>query len=212
MKTWIIIALIITAQWATAQTRQEWLQQKKTQREYLIKQIAALQVYLGYVKQGYQVASKGLGTINDIRHGEFNLHDGYFQSVKNINPKILNMAKVTAIIDLQLKISKNARDCMTTIGDLNQLTGAELGQCKLTFSNLLTDCIEDMNELVILTTNQQSTLKDDERISRINQIYDDMQDKYACCSGYSEEMILLTVQRVREASDIQVSKKINSIR
>ena len=57
-----------------AQTFEEWFQQTQTQKHYLVEQIAALQVYLGYVKKGYDIASKGIHTISDIKNGEFNLY------------------------------------------------------------------------------------------------------------------------------------------
>jgi hypothetical protein len=44
---------------ANAQTWREWTKQKETQIKYLVEQIAAFQTYLGYVKQGYDIAHKG---------------------------------------------------------------------------------------------------------------------------------------------------------
>ena len=58
-----------------AQTWAEWFQQKQTQKKYLIEQIAALQVYLGYAKKGYDIASKGIhllqGDVDDLFMGFF---------------------------------------------------------------------------------------------------------------------------------------------
>jgi hypothetical protein len=36
----------------------------------LIESIVLLELYLGYVKKGYDIASKGLHTIKDIKNGE----------------------------------------------------------------------------------------------------------------------------------------------
>ena len=46
---------------AKAQTFAEWFQQKKTQIKYLTEQIAALEQYGNYVKQGYRIAQGGWG-------------------------------------------------------------------------------------------------------------------------------------------------------
>lgn len=56
------------------QTFHEWFRQKKTQKKYLIQQIAALKVYLGYVQKGYSIAQKGLTTVSNIKKGNFDLH------------------------------------------------------------------------------------------------------------------------------------------
>lgn len=55
------MAFVFSFQLAEAQTFDEWFRQKKTQKKYLVQQIAALKVYLGYLKEGYEIAQKGMG-------------------------------------------------------------------------------------------------------------------------------------------------------
>jgi hypothetical protein len=43
---------------------------KKTQKKYLLQQIAALQVYFGYAKKGYSFVSSDTKTIRDIKKGD----------------------------------------------------------------------------------------------------------------------------------------------
>src|SRR5690606_37042983 len=97
----------LSASSAHAQTWDEWFQQKKTQKKYLIKQVAALQIYLGYVKKGYEIARQGLNLIGDIKDGDFSLHKDYFESLKAVNPAIRNSAKVAEIILLQKLIMRD---------------------------------------------------------------------------------------------------------
>lgn len=71
-----LIVLILFAILSTdvkAQTFAEWFRQSATQKKYLLQQIAALQVYIGYVQKGYSIAKEGLSAISDIKHGEFKL-------------------------------------------------------------------------------------------------------------------------------------------
>ena len=89
MKKIVAIALLLSfATSGSAQTFAEWFNQKATQRKYLIQQIAALQVYIGYVSKGYSIAKNGLNTIRDIKRGDFNLHNSYLTSLVTVNPKI----------------------------------------------------------------------------------------------------------------------------
>jgi len=81
MKKIIAIAMLLSiTKSMSAQTFAEWFRQKSTQKKYLIQQIAALQVYIGYVSKGYSIAKKGLNTIQDIKHGDFDLHKNYFNN------------------------------------------------------------------------------------------------------------------------------------
>src|SRR3954466_1406137 len=102
MKVAFIILLLTTlAAHSNAQTFSEWFRQKKTQKKYLIEQIAALEVYAGHLEKGYSILSEGLSQINSIKHGEFGLHDAYFYSLKNINPHIKDYTTVDEIISLK---------------------------------------------------------------------------------------------------------------
>lgn len=194
-----------------SQNWNEWFRQKKTQKKYLLEQIAALQVYIGYAQQGYTISKKGLNTINDIKRGDFSLHDGYFNSLKSVNPKIKGYARVADIIAFQLRIIKQSRQCMIAVRELNQFTTAEMEQCVLVFSNLLADCVKNIDQLMLLITSGKTEMKDDERLKRIDGLYTDMQNKYGFCSSYAEEMTLLTVQRMREQHEINLSRKLNGV-
>ena len=69
--------LFLAAGTVEAQTFSEWFRQKKTQKKYLLQQIAALQVYIGYAQKGYRIAKEGLTTIGGFTKGEFDLHSDF---------------------------------------------------------------------------------------------------------------------------------------
>ncbi len=197
---------------AGAQTWAEWTQQKETQKKYLLQQITALQIYLSYAKKGYDIASKGINTVSNIKKGEFNLHKRFFSSLKNVNPKISSYAKVADIISYQVRIIKQTKQTIQGIWEAKQFTTDELNYCKKMFDNLLEECIKTIDELFMIITSNQLEMKDDERIKRVDKLYLDMQDKYAFCSSFSEEMGLLSVQRLGEQIEINRSKLINDLK
>src|SRR5690606_38045577 len=80
----MVSLMTVTTTWAQSPTFNEWFRQKKTQRKYLVKQIAALKVYLEYLKKGYEIVDKGLTTIGEIKNGTFSLDKDYFNSLKAV--------------------------------------------------------------------------------------------------------------------------------
>jgi hypothetical protein len=207
----LALSLIITGICSFAQTSEEWTQQKKTQIKYLLQQIAANEVYVQYLEKGYKIAHNGLQTIRDVKKGDFNLHFNFFDSLKKVNPNIKNFAKVAEIIALQLRIIKNTKQTIQDIKETGQFTEEELDYCKSVFDNLLTECIKNIDELVMVITDGKLSMTDDERIGRIDKLYADMQDKYAFTSSFSEETGILSAQRLSEQSEINLSKKINGL-
>ncbi len=178
MKKIIAIALLLSfAKSISAQTFAEWFNQKATQRKYLLQQIAALQVYIGYVAKGYSIAKKGLNTIQDIKRGDFNLHSNYFTSLVTVNSKIKRYAKVADIIALQINIAKQTAKTIKNCKSSRLLTTAELDYLQKVFTTLLDDCAKCLDELFNLITNWQLSMKDDERIAAIDKLYVDMSDK-----------------------------------
>lgn len=194
---------------ASAQTWEEWTQQKQTRIKRLLEQIVANKVYIEYAKKGYKIVSDGLHTIRDTKKGDFRIHLGHIDSLKIVNPKIKNWIKVADIITYQTRISNTGKQAIDAVRQSRQFTNAELGYCKKVFDNLLEECLKSIDELVMVITNGATEMTDDERIKRIEKIYLDMQDKSSFASSFSNEMSLLVIQRLTEQAELNYSKKLN---
>lgn len=208
----ILILFAIFSTGTEAQTFAEWFQQSSTQKKYLLQQIAALQVYIGYVQKGYSIAKQGLNTIGDIKKGEFNLHKDYFNSLKTVNPKIKNYSKVADIIALQVSIIKVYKEAATQVKQSGSLNAGEISYINGVFERLLDDCIKTIDALITVTTSGELEMKDDERLKRIDALYSDMQDKYSFVKGFSNEAKQLAASRIIEQNDIQTIRAINGIK
>lgn len=196
---------------SNAQTFDEWFNQKSTQKKYLLQQIAALQVYLGYAKKGYNIVTSGINTIRNIKNRDLNLHRDFFNRLKNVNPSIHRYVKVADIIAYQTKIIKQIRLTLQQIRETRQFTEPELEYCKQVFDTLLEECLKTIDELILVTTSGELEMKDDERLKRIDILYADMQDKYSFACSFSEDMGLLSAHRMGEQFEINRSKLINGL-
>jgi hypothetical protein len=210
----IIILLVLTACFKSlsAQNFDEWFHQKKTQIKYLLQQIAANEIYIQYLQKGYKIAESGLTTINDIKHGDFNLHNDFFTSLKKVNPKIKGLAKVADIIAFQLQIVREARSALQHIRASDQFTSTEVTYLQNVFNHLLDECSKDINDLLMVITSGETEMTDDERIKRIDKIYADMQDKLSFSRSFGSGAAILAMQRSQEETDVRVSKKLNGVK
>jgi len=211
MKCFLIILLVSVACTSHAQTLAEWAKQKKTQLKYLAEQIAALQVYAGYVEKGYSIAKKGLDAVNNIKKGDFSMHESYFNSLKVVNPKIKSYWKVADIISLQIRIVSSSRRLMQSIQVSGQFTGSETNYCNRIITNLLDGCAALVDQLMLLVTDGKVQMKDDERIKRIDGLYADVKDKYEFEQHFSNETKVLAMQRFLDGNDVQISKGLSNM-
>ena len=212
-KTLLMLLLFLSAAGSVqAQTFSEWFRQKKTQKKYLLQQIAALQVYIEYAQKGYKIAKEGLTTIGGFTKGEFNLHGDYFNSLKMVNPEIKQYAKVADIIAMQLKIVQDYNRSYGQISRSNAFNADELDYFRSVFSRLLDGCEETLDELIAVTTNGKLEMKDDERMARIDKLYLDMQDKYTFSQSFSNDAKTLAAARAKENTDAQTSRALQGIK
>jgi hypothetical protein len=206
----IMSLLLFVAATAQSQTWNEWFRQKKTQKKYLIQQIAALKVYLKYLKQGYNIAKKGMRLVGDIKEGNFNSHKEYFGSLREVNEMISNSGKVsttmyyeTAIIELIKRIRKDAAES-------DQLTRDERKQVFLMCDNMLALSDECISNLKNLVTDGELEMKDDERIKRLVVIYEESKERFHFTRQYFNANRLLILQREKEAHDVEMGRAIST--
>lgn len=206
----LFIIAIITK--ANAQTWEEWTEQKETQIKYLVEQIAAFQTYLGYVKQGYEIAHKGITTVQNIKNGEWNLHKDFFGSLKSINPVIKNSAKVADIIALQVGLVKRSKALLNECRQNGQLTYEEIAYLENVCNKLLLESLKNIDELTMVITSGELQMKDDERINRIEKIYADMKEKQVFLRSFGSSVVRLSKSRSHEKFEIELSKTLNNVK
>ncbi|MFW0738468.1 hypothetical protein [Flavobacterium sp. T12S277] len=181
------------------------------QQRVLLQQIAALQVYIGYAQKGYSAVKKGLNTIGDFKRGEFNLHTDYLNSLKVVNPKIKKYARVPDIIGLQIKIMKSYKSLHQQIRQDDLFHGDEVDYIKRVFERLIKNCDDNLDELLTIITDGQLEMKDDERMKRIDTIYQNMLDNYSFSESFSNQTKIMAVSKAAELKEAKNSRVLNGI-
>lgn len=206
----IVIGSVLTFG-AEAQTLKEWFKQKKTQKEYLIKQIAALKVYLNYLKEGYDIAQKGLNMVGEIKGRNFSDHENHFGSLRIAKDNLGNASKIDLILGRQVAIMNEFRELKNVCRNNENLSEEEIHYVDLVYSNLLMECDKVMVALQTVVTDNAYQMTDDERIERIDAIYDDMNRKYVFTRTFCSSTKTLIMQRGVEKREIESARKLNGV-
>jgi hypothetical protein len=207
----LAVALALSATEASAQTWSEWFKQKKTQKKYLLRQIAALKVYADYAQKGYKIAQQGLTTIGGFTRGEFSLHGDYFNSLKTVNPEIRGYAKVDEIILMQARMLQDYHTSFQNISSGSALREEEINYLNRVFGRLMDDCEKTLDELITVIADGKLEMTDDERMQRIDLLYYDMQGKYTFLKSFTNEAKILSRARFREQKDVLRSRALHGI-
>ncbi|VTR41190.1 Uncharacterised protein [Sphingobacterium thalpophilum] len=200
----MLLPLMLTAMLApnflSAQTFSEFFKQKSTQKKYLLEQIVALRTYASMAKKGYDIARDGLNTVKGITNGEFGLHDLFFSNLQSINPIVRNNPKIAEILAMQ----------RTTARLLDNLRYPEqLGQEQRDYlmtikRNLIKQCERDMDELLLVTSANMTSMDDASRLEKLSTIHREATDKMLFARWLAEE--LETWRMVSESEDSSLQK------
>jgi hypothetical protein len=169
----------------------------------MIEQIAKLELYLQEAKKGYSIVQQGLTTIGDIKKGDLDLHSLFFSTLKGVNPAIRNSGKVADILAMQVQILFGSASTVQKFGSSGSFSATDLKYLSAVYSNLKELTLTDIDELTGLLTDNNWQMSDDERISRIDQLYSLVVEKYTFFRSFSSRVSLQGQYRAREKAGLQ---------
>ncbi len=173
----------------------------------MLKQIAKLEIYIIDLEKGYKIAREGLTTIGEIKKGEFNLHSIFFSSLQSVNPGVAKYSRIAVIVSDQISIVSAFKILIQKLNG-TKINSNEINYINTVYSNILTECTKSMDALIAVTTDGNLEMTDDERIKRIDGIYEDMEDKYAFTQSFCSNASQISVQRNDEADETTLLKSL----
>lgn len=198
----LFVVLLGASQLSYGQTWNEFFRQKKTQEKYLLQQIAALEVYAGYLKKGYEIVDGGLQTIRDFSKGEFSLHNTFITGLKKVSPAIRNDVRVVEIIEMQIGIGR----LFSRIKVYENLSLSNQRYIRDVRENLWEESLKDLEELLMVVTAGKLEMSDDQRMKRLNKVYFSMRDKAAFAQDFAGGISLFIKQKELQQRSIEQLK------
>jgi len=197
-----IICVLASCHALHAQTWDEWFKQKKTQKQYLIKQIALLNTYAGYLKKGYDLAEHGLNIINNAKDGEFSLHRDFLGARKSVNPHLAKSAKVADIVAFQFLIVKRMKAVTKFSSNTKGLTPENVRYIASVYLNMIRLSDASLSELLDLAFSDRLEMTDDQRLKRIDGLHAETMDQVAFTKQFQTDVIILAHARIADGNAV----------
>lgn len=211
-KIFILLVAAVGVQIVHAQGLGSFFNQKKTQKKYYLQQIAALQLQLGYLKQGYRAAGSGLKTISGYKNSEYGSHNKYYKQLAQVNPGIEQSEAVKEIHRNATAIRTVFETTIEQVAKEKVMTEKEMNYIRKVYGNLDSKLKQDMEELGMIITPGKLKLSDDERWKKVKEIQVAVANKYAFSLSFNKKAVFISRQRQRELKDIDRLKKIHNIK
>jgi len=193
----LLLLLTATATNSRAQSFDDWFAQGKTLIKDLEQQVLALNACESGIRQGYNMLKNEWGSIKNWKYGEYSLHQGYYNSLSQVNPEVKASTDLPGIQSEEQAIISQ----FNALNGLNGLSPQEQTYIASVAQNILNELGKDLQELQTVLTPGQLVMSDDERIKRINKVAGTIKDKYLFTCTFCRQVQVLVVQRNGDGND-----------
>jgi hypothetical protein len=171
--------------------------------ETMATQLAKLELYLQELKQGYSIVQKGLNTISEIKKGDLDLHSRFFNSLTDVKPAIKNWGKVADIVAMEIQILQGTVTTANQFAQTGTFSQTDLAYISSVYSNLKSLTLTDIDEVTGLITDGNWQMSDDERMSRIDQLFNRVREKYVFLHSFADRTFQISQARQREKGSLE---------
>lgn len=149
----------------------------------------------------YAILENGYDNIRDVAKGNFQLHLDYLNSLLTVSPSVSDDPVVQAIAQAQARLLQTYQAVMNQVTSDPNLTTAEIAHIKTACQDALTAGAEDLDELSTVLTNGALRMSDDERLSAVNRIHDDLRTRVVRLQTIGMAAARLSTARKGKAAD-----------
>lgn len=173
-----------------------------------VQKLSQLRQMLADLKKGYEIVYKGYSTIKNISEGNFNLHQVFLDGLLQVTPAVRNYKKVADIISLQLRIVSEYKSAFKQFKASRKFTPDEIDYMGKVYSNLFDQSVNNLETLAMIITSGTLRMSDDERLKQIDELHEDMVDKFSFLRHFNNQTYVLALQRTKDENQIKLTKKI----
>ena len=173
-----------------------------------IEKLAQFKAILSDLKKGYDIAHNGYNTVKNISEGNFSMHQVFLDGLLAVNPELRKYRKVADIINYQLSILSEYRSAFNRFKNTGNFTPAEIIYLSKVYGNLFDRSLENIDELAMILTASELRMSDDERITAIDRLYEDMSSKLSFLRSFNKKTEILSRQRGQQVRESNMTKKI----
>ncbi|WP_317169302.1 hypothetical protein [Mucilaginibacter humi] len=162
-----------------------------------IEKLTQLKGILSDMKTGYQIYQQGYGSISQLSKGNFDLHSVYLNGLFSINPAVKNYGRVAEILTQQASLVSEYKTAYTRFRQSGTFNANELSYMSEVYTQLISQSLQNLDELTNVLTAGKLRMTDDERLRAIDRIYASSSDKLQFLRYFNRQGILLSIQRTR---------------
>lgn len=206
MKRIILLLIVLTAGTVSPKARAQTAEAEQLLLNW--EKLTQLKAILENMYDGYRTLEKGYNAVKDLSEGNFSLHKTFLDDLLEVSPAVRNYRRVADIISNQLRMVSEYKTAYKRFREAGTFTPEEIRYLGNVYARLLGKSLQQLEELTMVLTAGELRMSDEERLKTIDRIYTGITDQYAFLRHFNSSTALLSVQRLREKAEIELSQKL----
>jgi hypothetical protein len=170
--------------------------------------LASLKSTLQEMYKGYDQLKNGYTRIRNVARDNFSLHKGFLDALLVTSPAVRGDPRMASIVNTANRVIAEYRSGTAQMGSNPLFTAQELSYITGTFSALLTRCNRALDELTMVTTDNDLRMSDDQRLQALDRIDAEVRSELGFLQQFDNTLAVEAALRQRDAGDIHTLKKL----
>jgi hypothetical protein len=168
--------------------------------------LSSMKATLQEMYQGYTELKNGYTRIRDVVKDNFNLHEVFLDALWVLSPAVRNDPRLEEIINTEYRLVQVYQAATGRLSGQGVWTAQELGFITGTFSTLLQRSMQVVEELTMITTDNELRMNDAQRLQALGRIDTEIKDELGFMERFDQELAIEAARRGQESNDINTLK------
>jgi hypothetical protein len=208
-KKYLLILPITLLSFANA--RSQTIAQLVEQLSLDVQKLTQLKTILSDMYKDYEVIDKGYTDIRNIAAGNFNLHKAFLDGLLLVSPAVRDYPRIIDILNAEYSIVTEYQAANNRFRADPHFTLSELNYLSDTYNALFQRSLKSIDELTMVTTDDQLRMSDSQRLQAIDRVYSEITAQLGFLRHFNNNTTIQAIQRAKAANDIGTLKSIYGI-
>jgi hypothetical protein len=136
------------------------------------------------------------------------LYQDYYEELWKVKNTIAMYQRVRQVMDKQVRILDEYRRCWNIVQNDDHFTKSELEYMYKVYSGIMEESVKNLDQILIVVNSFKTQMSDGKRLEIIEEAADQIDQNYFDLKDFNTQNMLLSINRAKDASEIEVVKKL----
>lgn len=136
------------------------------------------------------------------------LYQDYYEELWKVKNTIAMYQRVRQVMDKQVRIVDEYRRSWNIVQNDDHFTKSELEYMYKVYSGIMEESVKNLDQILIVINSFKTQMSDGKRLEIIEEAAEQIDQNYFDLKDFNTENMLLSISRAKDASEIEVVKKL----